>query len=312
MKIAKTIFTAAILIFAVTMFSCKDDDGGGLGRLGVEDVKKLPNFEGTYASTYTDKSNLLHVLNSSYGYPFINMLRNANSTAYDAAFLKQYNKTLEEYLAGISGNKSGSVNVNIDDNEILKTAAGVTEASIKGYNNKSVSSSLTLGEILPFIMGGSSTAANPLKDKDWVSMSLSSKKTFLIKDFYTFNASGTWKTAGYVTVQNISSVKTTMLDSAKNQTEDSIRDLTRISVTLSVSWTNTSGTTKGAKFSISASSESKDKARYAENTNAFNNSDIVFYDNEGNKEIYRDALLAPTSPDTIYGWILNLANDLSD
>jgi len=305
MKIAKTIFTAAILIFAVTMFSCKDDDG--LGLLGGQNVKNLPNFEGTYADTSISQSALLAVLNN---YTFINMLSEANKAAYDAAFQKQYDKTFVAYLTEISGNKSGSVSVNIDDKDILKTKAGVTEASIKGSSKSSISSSLTLGEILPFIMG-SSTAANPLKDKDWVSTSSSYEKTFAINDFYTFTSNGTWKIAGYITVKAVSSGKTTMLDSDKKQTEVSNNDLVMTSVTLSVS--RTSGTTTiGAKFSISASNKGNGTKRYAENTSTFNNSDIVFYDNEGNKEIYRDALLAPTSPNTIYGYLLNLAYYLSD
>lgn len=312
MKKAKIIFTAAILIFAITLFSCGDDAGGGLGLLGGKDVKTLPNFDGSFTTntsdlTNTDLTNLLSVLDNSTS--FINMLSEANTAAYNAAFLNKYGKTQSAYFIEIADKKTGSVSVDINDNDdIFKTKANVTKASIKGSSKGSISSNLTLGEILPYFLY--SGTSNPLKDKDWISISTSTKKTFAITEgFYTFTKTsyqnpGTYKVAGYITVQDSSSAKSTMTDKTKDKTEGSSNKLNMINVTLAISRTN-GGATTGAKFRISASSETNGKARYVEGSNAYNYSDIEVY-NEKNEKI------KTITSSSVYSNLLDLADYLTD
>jgi len=289
MKMKKVLYAAVLLIIAVALFSCADN-GGSLSLLGVKKAGDLQNFDGTEIVQKDVAFDLLKAVfndsttSSIFGTggpsgPFMKMLVEANDAVYKTAFQTKYNTTSSKYSylynQLTSSNTSASVSVDLKDNDdVLKSKANVTKASINGSSNSSRKYS------------GSATA---LRIESSTEESI--KKTFAITDgFYSFTTSGvTYKAAGYITVEakdNLKSNSTYGTDSnglpTLTKSESSGYELYKVSAALTISKSTTSGgttTTTGGKFIISYSSESSDKSRYSEGSGGTIYSDIQVYDN---------------------------------
>ena len=268
MKISKVLFTAAILVFAISLFSC-DDGGGGLSLLGEKKVSVLKDFEGTLVAeneaidllmrdVFKDSSSWITNTPTS---DFMKMLKNANEEVYNAALLEKYKVSSKStYFSNenYKGNLSPSVSVSIDDKEKLKTKANVTAASIKGSSKSSKISSAS--EATSYTTGYTNSI----------------NKTFAITDgFYT---NGGYKVAGIITIEANESSKTTVkaVSASDSKTESSKSKLTKISAALTISKTTTG---KGGKYIISYSFESSGNSRASKGADSFIYSDIKVYDN---------------------------------
>jgi hypothetical protein len=286
MKITKVLFTAAILVFAIALFSC--DDGGGLGLLGAKGVNELKDlkFNGVPVKDAEEAVDLLDdILGYNYN-TFISMLDKANDNAFNASLATNYSTTsLSNYLTGKSSETSITLKVPFDDTEKLRTEANVAEASIKGNSSWSYSSNR------PYSVSPAGSYYPSFIEKDYYSKKSSFNKTFSIpKDFYTYTNTDFWssntakyKVAGFVTVQRDYNYKTTLINKSDNIWESSDNTTDKMSATLIISKeTTSSGTTKtiGGKFRISYSKGSSSSSRASSGKTEEICSDIEVYDND--------------------------------
>jgi hypothetical protein len=301
MKMTKILFIAAILIFAIALFSCKDE--GGLGLPGTQSASKLPAFTETAAPSSEAKSMLNYALNLLF-IP----LTEANEEAYDAAFKAKNNgQNIRTFLAANSDKKSITINVPIEDTTILKGKLGVNGASIKGKSDSSGSSNKTIAQII-YILDeeDEDTRFSLFSDKDTFSASQTIKKTFEIPDFYagtfpsTLNAANGYsytvtnniKVAGVITVEGNKSGKVTLKEKIKNKSESSMGGISKVSVALTItnrtecpSYSEYVSKNYGAKITLSSAKEADGKGRYAESSSGYIYSDVKVYGND-NKELY--------------------------
>jgi len=271
MKITKVLFTAAILVFAIALFSC--DDGGGLGLLGAKDVKDLQGFD---VDAVADKYEAEQLLKTSGIFnSLLSILKSADSEAYTAAFLKDYNMNQSSYISSKYYEKSISTSVNIDDKEKLKAKANVAIAAINGSSSYSWSSNKSYYELNSYIGSGYASG-------DWRTTKRSFKKTFSITDGFYSNSS--YKIAGYVTVEGSDSSTYTMVDKDKGDTANSNSGTYKLSaaVTIIGPITTKAGVTKtaGGKYRFSFSDKSSGAQRTTSGKGETIESDIEVYNNK--------------------------------
>jgi len=294
MKISKALLGAVILILAVAVFSCKEDEGLGLpGAKKVSELKQ--NFDGTTVTEDEAKVLLSYALSTN----FKNKLRSAYNAAYDTAFKAAYGMSSSAYYTSKSAEKSYSTSVKIKDSDELKKAVNVAIATLEGSSSYKVSSNLPLAAAYVAISTG--TGANG----DYYQVSESGNLTFSITDgFYesdptnyygqftnnTYSSSDRikYKIAGFVTVKDSESTKYTVKDVAKKIYEQSQSGEQAVSVSLTISCevipgsgSTTTAVKKGGKFILSCASEGSSKSRFAEESYSSICSDIEVYNNEG-------------------------------
>ena len=285
MKKNKMTLAAAVVVTAV-FFGCQNPDsgsnsGGGLTLPAAVNPGKVQNFEGTAVA---DKDEALELLEAMGEIGFFEVLRDAKSTAFDAAFTAAYGKSFDDFYDELDGKTSYSVSIKIADSDELKdaanavTAGSVTAATIKGTFKAAVSSSVPFGSSAVPVVG------------DTMSLSTSSDLTYDISGgFYTEEVSGTtYKIAGVITVQveqgYQSAYKAEETAIADEKYTGDISATVKMTATLSIS-----DGTKGGKFSASIARGQNQQLRTVGEKYEMFTSDVEVYDNTGKKIITLDS-----------------------
>jgi len=296
MRISKVILGAAILLLAVAVFSCKDDEG--LGLPGTEDVKDLPAFDGSAVTTVSEAEDLLNQLKSS---EFKNALSEAYQTAYSKAFLLAYGMSESSYTLSKLSETSIDISVKIDDN-IPSTGTGI---GIKGSHNQELSSNKPFSY---WYNNSDSYSSNGAKgDKLSASESYDVSFTFVSgsgayeytknyyqsSSYYSYSDKIKYKIAGFITVEESTDSEANVQDIDTNSlsliTETSSSSEKKVSATVTISSEVIPGTSsqtqavkKGGKFVLSYATGSSSNGRYVEGSSERIISDIEVYDNSGN------------------------------
>jgi len=267
MKISKILFGAAILVIAVTVFSCGGDDGG-ISLIGIEKVSSLqalPSDTKTVTNEYDIETLLSNTVGSS---TFRSMLNSALNSVYS-------NLPSDSSSNTDLSSKSYSISKKIDDSTELKKSANVALASIKGNVSGKISSNRTLTDIF----FGSS-----LVNGDYYSSSKSGKITYAITDgYYQISSYSTTKyyISGFITIDESGSKKDTLKDKEKNVYESSSNSTKKVSVTVAIYSEDSSKERTGGKFTLAYSNEYSGSSRYANGSSSSITSDILVYNDAG-------------------------------
>ena len=273
----KAAWVVLALVFGLMLAGCSDDSSasGIVGLISPEPVQSLQNFTGTMVASEDEARELFKSIN--YASNFFEILLDAESEAFEAAFETKYDMDMMSYMAEKMNQKSASFSVNLNDSRTFPDYSNITAGKISGSQTSSVSlTNLTIGDFFD------NSGGNLINDGDKATMITTGKRTFAITDgFAEFQAwdeiSGSWQTfnaAGYISTDYTGSQNSTLVDADKGIYQGSNNSVSKVAVTLTVS-----NGTKGAKFRFSASNLSNSTMRNVTSRDEENISDLEVYDN---------------------------------
>ena len=279
MKNKKILWVLLILVLFVAFAGCKkdEDEDDALLLLPMEPASSVQKFAGAIVANENDAMNLFE--SAIFKGNLEGLLKDVEKAAFNTAFKAANGKDLTAFILAYDKTaKSASFSANINDTtELKKKDADIKAGKITGSTNGVTSTSLTFGDILPHM----DDPADALKNNgDTVSSNMTSSRTFAITDGYinTVTGWGSYKVAGYITMEQDYSSNNTLKNKAKDIVFKIENQTDKVSMTLSIS-----DGANGAKFRISKSeirSKSGDNKRDA--SGSFATTGLEVYDNSNN------------------------------